>query len=66
MDGMEDRRYETQLCERGGESREHEIPDSKRGEACHSSCTISWFEYKQENLADIVVALEIAEVGLSP
>jgi hypothetical protein len=54
------------LCERGGEGREHEIPDSEGREACHGSCTISPFEHKQENLADVVVALEIAEIRLPP
>ena len=59
VDGVYDRGYQVELCEGGGKSREHVVPDSESGQAGYAWHAVSRCKDKEEDLTDVVVALEI-------
>lgn len=57
---------EAQLGGGCGEIREHEVAGSEEGEACEGGSSDARVEDKEEHLADIVVALDVAQERVPP
>lgn len=57
---------ESELGGGRGEVREHEVADSEKGEACEGGSSDGGFENEEEHLADVVVALDVAQERVSP
>lgn len=63
--GAQDRGDQAQLGHGRVEGGEHEVADAQRGQAGHCWGAEGGWEDEQEHLADVVVALEVAEVGVA-
>ena len=57
---------EPELCECGSEVREHVVADSEDGEAGDGEGGEGRGEDQEEDLRDVVVALEVVQVGVLP
>lgn len=62
--GAQDVGDQVQLRHGGGERGEHEVADPQDGEPGHGEAAQGGREHEEEDLADVVVALEVAEIGL--
>lgn len=62
---VEDIWKQPQLRSRGPEVGEHEVADAEDGEAGDDGGAPFWAQDEQEHLADVVVALEVAEVRVA-
>jgi hypothetical protein len=65
VDGVDYGGDEAELRKSGGEVWQHEVADSEGGETCDGGCAVLGREHEEEDLADVVVALEVAEVGVA-
>jgi hypothetical protein len=54
-----------ELAEGGGECGEHVVADPKGRKTRHAGGCVRVGEHEEEDLADVVVTLEIAKVGLA-
>ncbi len=61
---VEDGGDEVELGDGRGEGGEHEVADVEEGEAGEGGELEVWGEQEEEDLGDVVVALEVAEVGV--
>jgi hypothetical protein len=52
---------QAELVHRGGQGREHEIPDAQQREVGKEACAPGGCEDEEENLANVMVALEVTE-----
>ena len=62
---MDDRGDKTQLRERWGKCRQHVVADAQRGEAGHAGRALARLQHQEEDLTDVVVALEVVQVRLA-
>lgn len=62
--GPQDVGDQAQLHDGGRQRGEHEVPDPEHGEPGDGQRPERGREHEEENLADVVVALEVAQVGL--
>ena len=58
--GAEDVGDEAELLGRGGEGGEEEVADAEEGEAGYERGALRGVEDEEEDLADVVVALDVA------
>lgn len=63
--GMQDAGDETELGDGGFEVREHEIADAQKGEAGDGGAAQPGREDEEEDLGDVVVALEVVDVRVA-
>lgn len=63
--GTQDVRDEAQLADGRSERRQHKVTDPQGREPCHRRCADWGRENQEEYLADVMVALKVAEVRIA-
>jgi hypothetical protein len=65
VDGGEDVGDQAELCDGRRQVREHEVADAKGGEARYRGGAERGWQHEEEHLADVVVALEVAQIRVA-